>query len=298
MADEPKRPIGHWTAYVAGPAIGWDTTVLGIAIYDPDGELAYSRFVSIEKAIARGDWGRDWTAPALVAPPNWVEMEKTLERFGNAMSQLRWAGGNPTLVWDAKTGDSLFETIVGVDKTGDEPIEDPGDLKKGIAAGKGKPSLTPPGQNHTPRTVPDLVEEIAHLVEIQPLLSDLSLAMGDMVYHQELAAKIRKQFVSVDTRVARTRLEADTYAVMINEILEAMCVNQGVSTISPYDPNKRAPNFVLAQRLGIGRVFDIPDLDDEWDQNIFQHWAKDWDSPEDETNIASPTPSEANSETT
>jgi hypothetical protein len=111
--------------------------------------------------------------------------------------------------------------------------------------------------------VPDLVEEIAHMVEFQPLMSDLTLDMGDLPYHKELANKIRRRFVSESSVLARARIEADTGLLAINDILEAMCENQNISTVSPYDPNKRAPNFILAQRLGIGRVFNIPDGDPE-----------------------------------
>ena len=195
--------------------------------------------------------------PKLVAEPNWEEMEKTLERFGNAMSQIRWAGGNATLVWDKESGDRLFTTVVG-DET-KEPLvpaqpenEDLEDLLSGLRSGNGKPQSRP---------IPNFVEEIAHLVEAQPLMSDLTPLMGDMQYHKALADKIRKKFVSTDFLLARTRLEADTYAIMLNQLLDAMCEERGISTASPYEPGKRAPNFILSQRLGIGRVFDLPNRD-------------------------------------
>lgn len=268
MTIEPEETIGRWTAYVAGPAIGWDMTVLGIAIYNGAGNLAYSRFTSIEKAIERGDWSLAWAAPTFEAPPSWEEMERTLGRFGNAMSQVRWEGGNPTRVWDEKTGDDLFATIVGGGKiTATPPSEtpldaDPGVLKRGLHTGKGKPASAPPKNTPASGPIPDLVDEIALLVETQPYMSDLTPAMGDRPYHKALADKIRHKFVSQDTRLAKTRVEADVYFITIGEILEAMCENQNVSTISPYDPHKRAPNFVLAQRLGIGRVFDMPNYDE------------------------------------
>jgi hypothetical protein len=262
MADELNNGVGRWYAFVAGPAIGWDMTVLGIAIYNSEGDLVYSRFTDIEKAVARGDWDRKWVNLELSAPPNWEEMTKILESFGNAMSQVRWAGGHATLVWDAKTGDDLFKTIVGDEKWWEQ-----------FAAKSADPT-------------DDLVEQIARTIEVQPLMSDLTLAMGDSEYHQALAEKIRKRFVSEDARLTRSRIEADTYMTMINEILEAMCERQGVSTASPYDPDKRAPNFVLMRRLGIGRVIDMPDSPDELDVSPLQIWSEDWNSPEDETNLA------------
>lgn len=117
MSDEVVK-YGHWCAYVAGQPPGWDMTALGIAIYDSEGKLAYSKFVNISKAIRRGDWqNTEFTTITSVphngVPENWEEMEKTLGLFGNAMSSLRWEGDAATALWDQKSGDSLFKTIVG-----------------------------------------------------------------------------------------------------------------------------------------------------------------------------------------
>lgn len=117
MTEEPQK-VGHWCAYIAGRPPGWDITALGIAIYDSDGALAYSKFANISKAIDRGDWSNtEFTTvtslPFNGVPENWEEMEKTLGRTGNAMSSLRWEGGLPTMVWAKDSGDKLFETVVG-----------------------------------------------------------------------------------------------------------------------------------------------------------------------------------------
>jgi hypothetical protein len=117
---------------VAGPAVGWDQTVLGIAIYGADGALTYSRYAGIEKAIARGDWGAAWMKPAFNPPENWDEMVKTFERMGNAMAHLRWEGGNPTTLWTKESGDTLYLTIVGSDASS-EALTD----RTGVKASEG-----------------------------------------------------------------------------------------------------------------------------------------------------------------
>lgn len=48
-------------------------------------------------------------------------------------------------------------------------------------------------------------------------------------------------------------------AKLIRDILEALCENVGASVRAPWDVDKPAPNYVLAQRLGIGRVFGVAD---------------------------------------
>ena len=47
-------------------------------------------------------------------------------------------------------------------------------------------------------------------------------------------------------------------AKLLRDVLEASCKKQGLSIMSPWEPDKPAPNFILAQRLGIGDVFGIP----------------------------------------
>lgn len=259
-ADKIRETTGHWSIYVAGPPIGWDTTVLGVAIYNPDGELTYSRFADIEKAIERGDWDRDWTTPEFAAPPTWQEMEQTLGRTGNFMAHLRWHGDNQATRWDTKTGDFLFDSVVSGDT-----------ISKIVTRRDGR----------TPSR--DIVEEIAHLVEVQPRMSDLTTETGDVEYLQVLADKIRKKFKSGDEQLRYDRAVAYAGASIIRDILEAMCENQGISTASPYYPDKPAPNYVLAQRLWIGRVFDIPDSDGT--TPMFQLWAPNWNSEEDKSNL-------------
>ena len=57
----------------------------------------------------------------------------------------------------------------------------------------------------------------------------------------------------------RHRIEAEGSSKLVREILEAMCRKQGLAIISEFDPSTSAANYVLAQRLGIGSVFGIPD---------------------------------------
>jgi hypothetical protein len=108
---ELATDVGHWCALVVGPAIGWDQTILGMAVYDSVGALVYFRCHRIEKAIARGDWQSEWPAPELSAPENWAAMERTFEHIGNTMSHIRWVGGNPTLSWSRESNDNLFDVV-------------------------------------------------------------------------------------------------------------------------------------------------------------------------------------------
>lgn len=110
------------------------------------------------------------------------------------------------------------------------------------------------GPSESPET-PSLVEEIARLVETQPLMPDLSPIMGDVEYHRALADKIRRHFASFDKVLARLRAQADVSSVLVGEILVSLCEHRGIDTSSPYDPSKYAPNFVLAERLGIPDIF-------------------------------------------
>jgi hypothetical protein len=92
-------------------------TALGLAMYDGNGNLVWSRFEPLSKAIRRGDWpealmgGRTVEVPHHL-PTTWDEMIKTFERMGNAMSMIRWLEGGVTMQPDAEHGELLYETIV------------------------------------------------------------------------------------------------------------------------------------------------------------------------------------------
>jgi excinuclease UvrABC ATPase subunit len=53
------------------------------------------------------------------------------------------------------------------------------------------------------------------------------------------------------------RISAQVGDQMVRELLVALCEEQNVSIQSPWYPDQAAPNFVLAERLGIGRVFGL-----------------------------------------
>lgn len=61
------------------------------------------------------------------------------------------------------------------------------------------------------------------------------------------------------TEVERLRVQVSVESKISRDILEAMCKRHGLSLISPFDADKPAANYVLAQRLGIGSVFGLPD---------------------------------------
>ena len=115
MSDEETKPgVGQWAYLVCGTSFAIDTTALGVALYDHDGELVYSQYAPLEKAIKRGDWP-ETARPIAVPhyePENWTEMVKTFERFGNAMSSIRWIEGGATLKPDVETGEWLFKRQV------------------------------------------------------------------------------------------------------------------------------------------------------------------------------------------
>jgi hypothetical protein len=58
---------------------------------------------------------------------------------------------------------------------------------------------------------------------------------------------------------ARSAIEDEVNAKLIRDILVAMARKQGISLVSPFNPDEEARNYMLAQRLGIGSVFGIPD---------------------------------------
>ena len=55
-----------------------------------------------------------------------------------------------------------------------------------------------------------------------------------------------------------TEIDLEVTAKLLRDVLEASCKKQGLSIMSPWEPDKPAANFILAQRLGIGDVFGIP----------------------------------------
>ncbi len=115
MQESETKPamVGHWCAYVVGPASGWDRTILGVVIYAAGGSLAYSHWGGPDKALARGDWSSDWMPLEFNPPPSWEAMKNRLESTGNAMSQARYEGGLPTTRWDEESGLSLYQLVSG-----------------------------------------------------------------------------------------------------------------------------------------------------------------------------------------
>jgi hypothetical protein len=103
--------VGHWCAYVAGPANGYDCTLLGIVLYNGDGDLSYMRWCGIGKAITRGDWKLDWGVPVFNPPVKWEGMKRKLESMGNGMSSIRWEAGFATTRWDEDAGDELYKMV-------------------------------------------------------------------------------------------------------------------------------------------------------------------------------------------
>ncbi len=105
--------VGHYAILVAGQPPGWDMTALGLALYDEDGGLVWSKFEPLQKAIDRGDWPETaFTNIPHHLPETWYDMVATFERIGNAMACLSWFEGGVTLQPDEVTGRRLYETIV------------------------------------------------------------------------------------------------------------------------------------------------------------------------------------------
>ena len=111
---------GRWVAFIAGRSSGWDRTALGVAVYDDEGQLQWSRWCGQEKAEVRGDWKPAWGEIQFRPPATWDEMEQIMARTGNAMSTIRWEGGHPTLAWDERICQSLYDSVVGDDQVGEE----------------------------------------------------------------------------------------------------------------------------------------------------------------------------------
>ena len=109
--------VGHYAILVAGQPPGWDMTALGLAMYDGNGNLVWSRFEPLSKAVRRGDWPEALMGGHTVEVPHhlpttWDEMIKTFERMGNAMSTIRWLEGGVIMKPDDEHGELLYETIV------------------------------------------------------------------------------------------------------------------------------------------------------------------------------------------
>jgi hypothetical protein len=111
-----KDKPGHYAILVAGQPPGWDMTALGLAMYDGDGKLVWSRFEPMKKAIDRGDWTLSkWNDEVKVPhhlPETWDDMIRTFERMGNAMSCIRWLEGGVIMTINEEHSISLYETIV------------------------------------------------------------------------------------------------------------------------------------------------------------------------------------------
>lgn len=110
--DAPTPKVGRWGILVAGPSFAIDMTALGIALYGNNGELVFSKYTSIAKAMNRGDWKGQWMEVPHHEPSTWTEMLATFERMGNTMSSLRWIGGGATLRPTVETGEWLFQNQV------------------------------------------------------------------------------------------------------------------------------------------------------------------------------------------
>lgn len=63
--------------------------------------------------------------------------------------------------------------------------------------------------------------------------------------------------VSAIPRQLREFASAEAANAAVRDVLEALCVQQGISLDSAADPGNPARNFELAMRLGIGHVFGI-----------------------------------------
>ena len=112
-----ENKAGHYAILVAGQPPGWDMTALGLAMYDGDGQLVWSKFEPLQKAIKRGDWPETAEGQVQIEVPHhlpetWDEMLKTFERTGNAMSCIRWDEGGVTMKPDEEHGNIIYETIV------------------------------------------------------------------------------------------------------------------------------------------------------------------------------------------
>ena len=72
-----------------------------------------------------------------------------------------------------------------------------------------------------------------------------------------LAAEVRAGHVRIETRPAPERLAASDR--IVRDILESLCRRDGLSLESTVVPGEPARNYALAERLGIGHVFGLPD---------------------------------------
>lgn len=87
--------MASWFAFI-GTRDQWNQTLIGVSVYNDDGELTYEYFDSFDKAIRRGDIHENFKIffkdNSLKAPSNRAEMDKRLESMGNAMSAIKWTG--------------------------------------------------------------------------------------------------------------------------------------------------------------------------------------------------------------
>ena len=115
---EKESTVGHYAILVIGNPTGWDSTAMGIALYDGSGDLIWSKFEPLQKAIDRGDWLAEWVKIEVPhhLPGTWAVMQHNFERTGNAMSTIRWYEGGVTLEPDKEHGEQIYKMIVGEPK--------------------------------------------------------------------------------------------------------------------------------------------------------------------------------------
>lgn len=118
-ALEVKR-WGQYTVVRVGNAANDEWTNVGVIVFGADGRQAAVRLDTLERAIQRGDWQREWAHIDLAAyvegVGDVVTLNQRLERVSHAMSVVQCRQPYPTLL-SHDVVERLYATFV----TGERP---------------------------------------------------------------------------------------------------------------------------------------------------------------------------------